>query len=169
MTTAERPEFVTMVLNSDDLAAIFAKLEKIGRPESALPVLDAIAESIKNRTRVYPPTTIANSPSNPSGHWYQRGFGTKYASGASYETSQNLGDAWRHLVFTPLVGASTAYAEIWNKATYSRWVHGGDEEQRPYHKARGWKQLFDTAEKTMPELMQKLAKQYTEIWQEDVL
>ena len=85
----------------------------------------------------YPPATAANRPPVP---YYVRGRGTEYKSGNS-GSSENLSKQW----YTKPLGWGGA--EIGNRASYARWVHG-DEQARALAKY-GWRRLADVAkEKT---------------------
>ncbi len=85
----------------------------------------------------YPPATDANRPPTP---YYIRGRGTEYAHGNA-GNSERLGTQW----YTKPVGWGGA--EIGNRASYARWVHG--EEQARAMANIGWRRLVDVArEKT---------------------
>lgn len=94
----------------------------------------AIALEIQGEIAPYPPSTIANSPSNPTGRWYERGYGPKWRvkSGAVHgrATSQTLGRRWA-------VKQRGLGAVLGNSATYSPFVHDKNKQAR-FHGARGW-------------------------------
>ena len=147
---------IELEIDSEQLADLLRSLDELDMKHMVEPVLKAVGESVIAKVRPYPPETIANWPSNPAGHWYERGFGTKYASGIGYQTSERLGDKWIYqLIYGPGV-------KIINAATYAGYVHG--EEQAAFHKERGWKQLLKTAVDELPEILRKIERQIDRIW-----
>jgi len=146
---------ITIDVNPEDLRILHLRLEKLGRQDVFRDVLGAIGDRIRTRTREYPPPSIANSPDNPSGHWYVRGYGTMYASGVGYRTSQDLKSKWYTRLFP-------TYVEVGNTATYAPFVHGPD--QVPIHKQRGWKSLLEETTRIVPELLRKMAEHIEKIW-----
>jgi len=149
---------VELQINNADLAGLIRALDKIGDPKLLKASFDAMGQEVIDKAGKYPSKSIANDPSNPSGHWYERGFGTRYASGKGYQTSEDLGKRWYQTTFP-------SYLEVGNLASYAGYVHGTDEEQMPYHKARGWKQLLATAEDVLPSIVEKLSAQIGKIWE----
>lgn len=95
----------------------------------------AIAHQLQNEIAPYPASTIANSPANPKGRWYERGYGPKWRvkSGAVHgkRSSQTLGRRWGIRSSGP-----TGHI-LGNLATYSGVVHAA-EIQAAFHGARGW-------------------------------
>lgn len=87
----------------------------------------------------YPPSTVANSPANPSGRWYERGFGTRTPTGRSYRTSETLGRRWT-------MRATADEAVVGNNASYAPFVQG--EKQAAFHKRRGWLSTVEVATKS---------------------
>ena len=114
----------------------------------------ACAEILKNGVATYPPETEANRPRPPNtvfsirthraiNRWYVRGRGTVTCSGKTYLTSQDLGHQWT-------IKVSGLTAEIGNAVTYGKYVQG--EEQVGYHKARGWKTIFQVVKEKTTEV-----------------
>jgi hypothetical protein len=81
----------------------------------------------------YPPATDVNRPPEP---YYIRGRGTQTKSG-NRGNSERLGTQW----YVRALGRTGA--EIGNRASYARWVHG--EEQATAMGKIGWKKLIDVA------------------------
>ena len=82
--------------------------------------------------RNYPPSTAANRPPTP---YYKRGTGTQYKSYNKGE-SENLGKQW----YVKRTGYSV---RIGNRASYAKWVHGDETQERAMRRI-GWKKLFAT-------------------------
>lgn len=97
--------------------------------------LEILGAEVHNLIATYPPATIANSPANPTGRWYQRGYGPRWrrkdGSVGGRKTSQQLGQSWTTKV-------SNWQAVVGTKATYAPFVQSA-EDQAAFHKARGWK------------------------------
>lgn len=146
---------IDIEINSEDLRILHERCNRLMRPDLFQDALRIIGMDIQAKTGRYPPATIANDPSNPRGWWYERGFGTRFASGASYHTSEDLGKKWYTRTFP-------SYVEVGNTASYSPWVHG--PEQARFHGERGWKKLLETATGLLPELLRKMAAQVERIW-----
>ena len=112
---------------------LLRKLDTLGKLKGAKRGLKAGALHVKGKIAEYPPSTTANSPGNPSGRWYERGFGTRTATGRAYPTSETLGRKWtigsRDQGFTQVVG---------NNVSYGPYVQSA-EKQAKIHKRRGWK------------------------------
>lgn len=118
----------------------------------------ACAEVLKNGVATYPPETEANQPRphnsvfsirthRPVNYWYVRGEGTHTTSGKVYPTSQDLGHQWT-------VRVQGMEAEIGNAVTYGPFVQG--ERQVWYHKARGWKTIYQVVREKTPEVTKLL-------------
>ncbi len=128
---------------------------KLGKVEAALrlgPILRAAALSIKNEVARYPRHTIANSPANPTGRWYERGFGPRWmrrdGSVGGSRTSETLGRRWT-------TRASPREARIGNNASYAPFVQGRDQ-QAAFHARRGWKTLEDVGEKEAQRVIRQI-------------
>jgi len=94
----------------------------------------------------YPPETAANRPPTP---YYIRGRGMQYASG-NKGNSERLGTQW----YTKAIGWGGA--EIGNRASYARWVHG--EEQANAMAKIGWRRLVDVAREKTGEIIRVFDK-----------
>lgn len=129
------------------LNQVLAKINRIKSPAVRKRVLSAGAFQAQELIAVYPKSTIANSPANPTGRWYERGFGTRTATGKAYATSETLGRRW-----TTRVTANQAV--VGNNASYARFVQG--DKQAALHKRRGWVSTRDVAEK--PENVRKIVR-----------
>lgn len=95
----------------------------------------AIAQQLQSEIAPYPAATTANSPSNPTGRWYERGYGPKWRvkSGAihSRRTSETLGRRWG-------IRRLGALGQILgNLASYSGYLHSVDK-QAGWAGQRGW-------------------------------
>lgn len=111
----------------------------------------AIAAEVQDVWAPYPPQTIANSPSNPRGYWYERGFGTRRwttTPGANmsragilkatktggikgYKTSQTMNRRWS------IVAHGAIGWALGNAATYSKYLHSAAQQVR-WAGPRGW-------------------------------
>ncbi len=117
---------------------LLRKLKTVQDLRSAKIGLKAGATHLKGIISKYPASTIANSPSNPSGHWYERGFGSKWirkrAGGVGgRKTSQTLGRRWTQK--SQMMGLQQV---IGNNATYAPYVQSA-EKQAKVHEMHGWK------------------------------
>lgn len=112
----------------------------------------ACAEVLKDGVADYPPETEANQPRAPNtvfsikthrpiNRWYVRGKGTVTCSGRVYYTSQDLGHQWT-------VRVKDLTAEVGNAVSYGPYVQGS--KQVWYHKARGWKTIFQVVKEKSP-------------------
>lgn len=94
----------------------------------------ALALQVQSVLAPYPPATIANSSSNPTGRWYERGYGPRWRlrSGAIHGTmtSETLGRKWS-------VTMRGMTAVLGNTASYSDYVQSA-AKQASFHRAHGW-------------------------------
>lgn len=93
----------------------------------------AIALEVQGAIAPYPPSTIANSPGNPSGRWYERGYGPRWRTAAGVngrKTSQTLGRRWA-------VKQRGTGATVGNSATYAPFLHSKERQVR-WAGTRGW-------------------------------
>lgn len=131
--------------------------EKINQIED-LPFLQAYLETIglhiQGKVNPYPPSSIANSPGNPSGRWYERNFGMRSITGWSKRTSENLSKKWYSTVKKDSI-------EVGNTASYAPYVQG-EEKQAKIHKERGWKTLEKTVEEEVPNILDNLKEEIDE-------
>ena len=117
----------------EGLDEVISKLDNLEDLQKIRPAMMAGAIHIKGKIAQYPAKTIANSPSNPTGRWYERGFGTRTKTGRAYPTSETLGRKWtvanRDRGLTKVIG---------NNVSYGPYVQSA-EKQAKIHKQRGWK------------------------------
>lgn len=118
----------------EGLDELIRKLDDLGKLSKVHAGLKAAALYLKGRIAIYPPATIANSPSNPSGQWYQRGWGVRYKGGGGRQTSEQLGQKW-----TTKYDSNKFEATVGNNASYARFVQGPEETQARHMKRIGWK------------------------------
>jgi hypothetical protein len=114
------------------------KLDTIAKLKGAKRGLKAGAVHVRGKIAQYPPSTMANSPTNPTGRWYERSFGPRWLRKRSgtiggRKTSERLDAKWaqrsRDSGLTQVIG---------NNASYAKYVHDA-EEQAGFHGRRGWK------------------------------
>lgn len=95
----------------------------------------AIALQVQNEIAPYPSATIANSPSNPSGRWYERGYGPKWRTkkGETHgrRTSQTMNRRWGIKRSGPIGHV------LGNAADYSGYLHSRRLQAR-WAARRGW-------------------------------
>lgn len=116
---------------------LMAKLERLNKLKVVVPAIKAATLHVKGKIATYPPATEANSPTNPTGRWYQRGYGPRWArkngQAGGRKTSETLGRRWttdyRNGGLTGVVG---------NNASYGPYVQS-EQEQASFHRERGWK------------------------------
>lgn len=113
------------------LDEVIRKLEKVGGRGALKPPMLKTVAHLHNKIAIYPPSTIANSPGNGYS-WYERGFGTRTATGKAWPTSETLGRRWTHEV-----SADGRRGEVGNNASYGPFVQSA-EKQAGFHAARGW-------------------------------
>jgi hypothetical protein len=120
------------------------KLDTIAKLKGAKRGLKAGAVHVRGKISRYPPSTMANSPTNPTGRWYERSYGPRWlrkrsGSIGGRKTSERLDAKWaqrsRDKGLTQVIG---------NNASYAPWVHaseevGGKGPQASFHGDRGWK------------------------------
>lgn len=95
---------------------------------------EAVSKYVVKNVKAYPPKTDANRrPKKGSGRstWYERGFGTRSVTGASWPTSEQLNKSW------DFGRERKGRYVITNDASYSRYVHDKEMQAR-FHRARGW-------------------------------
>ena len=119
------------------MSKLLRKLKTIEELRGAKRGLKAGALHVKGKIDEYPPSTTANSPGNPTGRWYERGWGSRYKRldgvVTGKKTSETLGRKWttaeQNAGLTQVIG---------NNASYAPYVHDA-EEQAKIHGDRGWK------------------------------
>ena len=117
---------------------LMRKLDTVAKLKGAKHGLKAGALHVKGKIAQYPPSTTANSPGNPTGRWYERGYGPRWlrkrkGGVGGRKTSETLGRKWA-------IGerAGGMQQVIGNNASYAEFVHE-EEEQAKIHGARAWK------------------------------
>jgi len=130
-----------------------------------LPLLSEVAEdygsALYEVMQPYPPPTIANSPDNPKGRWYERGYGERWrrrnGSIGGRPTSGQLGDRWTRT--TETLGEDEVDATVENIAQnaisgayYPTYVQGEVEDQSRVHQSIGWKSVDTGLSETEPTL-----------------
>lgn len=119
-----------------------AKLQRLGKLDTMRAVMLAAAEHVKGVVDKYPPATIANSPQNPTGKWYERGYGPKWRTkdGGVHgrKTSKMLGRQWT------VAAIGNFESVVGNNVPYGPYVQD-ETEQASFHKAHGWKTVQQVA------------------------
>ncbi len=119
----------SMVLFDDsELQDWLSDVEKAGKLDTKKE-LKISGENVKEVLEDYPAETIANSPSNPTGKWYERGYGPRSHTGWGKKTSEDLGDSWK-------VKATRKFVDIITSVSYAKWVQGFS--QTGLHMRRDW-------------------------------
>ena len=133
------------------------KLDALAKLKGAKRGLKAGAEHIEGTIKEYPNKTTANSPGNPTGRWYERGWGPRWLRKRSgtvggRKTSETLRTKWstksRNSGLTQIVG---------NAASYAKYVHSA-EDQAGFHGDRGWltdEQVIDQEGPTVLDFIEK--------------
>jgi len=136
----------------EGLEPLLRKLDGIENLQKIRPAMMAGALHVKGKIAKYPPESIANKPSNPGGRWYERGYGTRTATGRKYPTSETLGRKWtvanRDKGLTKVIG---------NNVSYGPYVQSA-EDQAKIHGERGWKtdqQVADEEADTVIDFVKK--------------
>lgn len=131
--------------NRVEIKGLDKTLRKLSHPAhiaAAKRGLQAGSVHIKGKTAKYPPSTAANSPSQP--RWYERGYGPRWrrVSGGigGRKTSETLGRKWttasRNAGLTQVVG---------NNVSYGPYVQDEDRQARAL-KRIGWKTIQKVAD-----------------------
>ena len=126
-----------MVETIKGMNKLLRKLDTVAKLRGAKRGLKSGALHVKGKIAKYPPSTTANSPGNPTGRWYERGWGSRYKRidgvMTGKKTSETLGRKWttaeRNAGLTHIIG---------NNASYAEFVHDA-EKQAKIHGDRGWK------------------------------
>jgi len=119
----------------EGLDELIKKLNSIQEMKAVKTALKAAGAHIQGIMVDYPPATIGNSPSNPTNHWYERGYGShwrrKDGSIGGRQTSETLNRKW-----TIKEEFSGLQVIVGNNVSYGHWVQGDDQTR--VHKAHGW-------------------------------
>lgn len=163
---------VFQVQGFDALQAAFDRAPEIVTP-IASDAIDNSLRAIYATVEIYPPETIANSPQNPKGRWYERHYGPRWVRKAELNaanlnvdiltsrkrvnifegaglvggrnTSQQLQLRWK-LNPAALSQTQTSQAiegSLENTATYAWAVQGPLDVQSDVMKQIGWKSIDD--------------------------
>lgn len=118
-----------------------------------------VAEQVQTYTGAYAPLSEANSPANPRGYWYERGYGWK--GKIDKPVSEQLGTRWG--ISRERRVHNTTTAVITNSASYSLYVHS-EQKQLGLHKLRGWRTDKDGIEYVKPLLNNILSDKLKDFW-----
>jgi len=133
----------TTQIDIEGLGELRTTLEQLGRLDVIEYNLLAAGQMVEGKMKIYPPPSIANSPSNPTGYWYERGYGSRWwrADGTmgGRKTSERLKEQW---TVEPL--GRTA-VQVGNKVTYGPFVQDAQNQQW-FHRMRGWQTIQTVAE-----------------------
>jgi hypothetical protein len=113
------------------------KLDTVAKLKGAKRGLKAGAVHVMGKIKQYPPQTLANSPNNPTGRWYERSYGPRWlrkrdGTVGGRKTSERLDTKW-----TTASRAGGLQQVIGNNASYAPYVHSA-EKQAGFHGDRGW-------------------------------
>ena len=111
-----------------------ARLAKLGRLDMVRRALLAGGLHLKSVIAVYPPSSIANDPSQK--RWYERGYGPRWRTRSGIHgraTSKQLGRKW-----TVAAQNQGMRVVVGNAVSYARYVQDWAKQAR-FHAARGWK------------------------------
>ena len=149
------PEGVEIKIEGMD--ELIKKLDDLDDLQKLRPAMMAGALHIKGKIAKYPPSSIANSEMNPTGRWYERGFGTKTATGREYPTSETLGKKWtvanRDKGLTKVIG---------NNVSYGPYVQSA-EKQAKIHEQRGWKTDQQVADEEADTVLKSVKREVDKI------
>ncbi len=137
------PDGATIEIKGLDEA--IKKLTDVAKLRKVHAGIRAAGMYIKGKMAIYPPSTIANSPSNPSGQWYQRGWGVRYKGGGGRQTSEALGRKW-----TSKYNRAKFEGKVGNNASYAVFVQGPKKGSKGLRQAKhmagiGWKSVDTVA------------------------
>jgi hypothetical protein len=100
---------------------------------------------LKNAIAQYPAASEANRPTGYPGHWYERGYGPRWArkggGAGGRRTSETLGRKW---TVAKRNGGLTAV--IGNNVSYGPYVQDRGK-QAEFHARRGWRTTDDVVER----------------------
>ena len=133
------PDNVSIELKGLDEAV--KKLTTMAQLRKVHAGITAAGVYLKGKMATYPPETIANRSSNPSGHWYVRGWGVRYKGGGGRKTSEDLAASW-----TSKYDKNKFQAKVGNNASYAVFVQGPKEGPKGKRQAKhmaniGWKSI----------------------------
>ncbi len=141
------------------LDQLVKKINNLSPPQSGKVKKKAMDQSVKVvRADVakYPAAGQANSAANGYS-WYQRGLGTRTATGLVYATSETLGRRW-----TDDVRKGGNEGVVGNNASYARFVQDADL-QASFHKARGWPTVQEVVTDRSGDILEFFSLAYREV------
>lgn len=147
-----------MSLQIKGLPELERKLGAVAAAKFLADILRAATLRLKGRAAVYPPATNANVPGPYPKHWYQRGYGVRWARKAGgaggRRTSERLGTQW-YAMSNALRGV------VGNRASYARYPKGllsGQPLQSRAMRRLGWVSLETDVQKEVPLIEKDLQK-----------
>ena len=153
---------MTIHVRLDGWDQVKRKLGEVGALQFLRGIMAAAAADVKSWVAVYPPSSIANSPGNPTGRWYERGYGPRWrrrdGTAGGMRTSQGLGRMW-----TTQVDPDGKRAVIGNRVAYGPFVQD-ETKQAWFHKARGWRTVQGAAKEKAPDIIRKIKEAIERIW-----
>ena len=136
---------------------LLRKLDSIEKMRGAKRGLKSGALHVKGKISEYAPSTAANTPGNPTGRWYERGYGPRWSrkdgSWGGRKTSETLSKRW-----TTAERAGGLQQVLGNNASYAPYVHDA-EEQAGFHGDRGWKTDEQVLREEGDEVLQFIQKE----------
>lgn len=133
--------------------ALKRKLSKLGNLNFLRPTMKAVGIQVRGKAKIYPPSTIANSPSMP--RWYERGYGPRWrkadGSVGGRATSETLGKRWTSRT------TSNTRAVIGNNASYAPFVHDPERQASALDRI-GWKTTDQIAEEEEIKVLKAIQK-----------
>ena len=151
---------MTVSIDIKGLDKAVAKLVKAGKLKELGGALKAAGLHVQGKINVYPAATEANSPGNPTGKWYERGFGSKWqrkdGSIGGRKTSETLGRKWT--VDQP----DSFSVVIGNNVSYGPWVQD-PEKQTSFHAEHGWKTTAQVAKEETHAVMDFIRKEIRKV------
>lgn len=138
-----------------DLARLHRALGKLDMQHLVKPMFSQIGTTVYEEVRVRP-DWVDSPPPYP--YWI-RGKGWQYASGWNDQSSQNSYNRW-------YTKTGPDYLIVGNAATYASDVFGPDQMQ--VHAKHGWRKLYESAVKVLPEVIRKLEARAKALWDQTV-
>ena len=147
------------------LQALLAKLNYKRYQVAFRVTLHNAGRLIKGVVAEYPPKSEANMPRAHNtvmsirtgryvNQWYVRGVGIRTTTGRTYRVSEDLGGRWE-------VNVEGLTVEVGNPVSYGPYVQGS--KQAGFHKARGWKTIWQGAKEAAPKIRTMIASVITRI------
>ena len=147
-----------VVIRIEGLGRIEEKLKQLEPRRYMTDVMSVCLADIAEDVATYPPATEANKPrdftSKGVNIWSERGYGSRWArkdgSIGGSPTSKELGRSW-----TTRVEQHGMRGVAGNKVNYGPFVQDEDE-QAPFHKARGWTTIQEVAKRQGPRAIKRI-------------